>query len=255
MMISNVNCIDANSEQSLHREHHTSKKKSLSVVRDDVQLHKSAVSKQPAVIFVSLLVISLHAGLLILMLTPSSTEQQITLTTPTIAGVLIQMPSTETKKTPKKASYKKSKPAPKPLVRPKHTPVTKKAITLPPVEKKPPIPEIQETTRVNEDNVEVAQKPTPIVVPRIDATRRSNPTPIYPRTSLRRKETGKVILEVLVQVDGSVGEIRIKQSSGFKRLDKSAMKAVKRWRYIPAQQADQAIDYWYQQPIVFSLRK
>jgi periplasmic protein TonB len=146
-------------------------------------------------------------------------------------------------------------PKKKPAPTPKRIPAPKKAIALPPVEKKPPAPEAQETIDAVEDSVDVEQKPTPIVAPRVDATRRSNPAPVYPRGSLRRHEQGKVILEVLILADGSVGEVRIKQSSGFKRLDRSAMKAVKRWRYIPAQQGDKAIEYWYQQPIVFSLRK
>lgn len=64
-----------------------------------------------------------------------------------------------------------------------------------------------------------------------------------------------MILELLILADGSVGEVRIKQSSGYKRLDLSAVKAVKRWRYIPAKQSDKTIDYLYEQPIVFSLRK
>jgi len=248
-MISHVKCIDVKAEQSLHNLHHTNERESLSALREYTNFHQATALKQPAVIIVALLVISLHAGLLILMLSPSTLKQQSMLTTPMIAGVLIQTPAAEPVKAPKKVARNQPKPVSKRL------PVAKKAITLPPVKRKPPVPEVQETIETTEDNVENVQKPAPVVAPRVDATRKSNPAPVYPRTSLRRKETGKVILEVLIQIDGTVGEIRIKQSSGYKRLDRSAMKAVKRWRYIPAQQAGQAIDYWYQQPIVFSLRK
>lgn len=97
--------------------------------------------------------------------------------------------------------------------------------------------------------------PPPEEPPRVDAQHNSNPAPRYPRTSLRLKEEGTVILELLIQSDGKVGEVRIKNSSGFPRLDRAALKAVKRWRYIPAQQAGEFINFWYEQPVVFALRK
>ena len=64
-----------------------------------------------------------------------------------------------------------------------------------------------------------------------------------------------MILELLILPDGKVGEVRVKKSSGFKRLDKTAMKAVKRWRYLPAKRGDEAISYWYLQPLEFSLNQ
>ena len=247
MMQSSVKLKAVNSEHNSQERHSNEKTKRSTINRNDMQVHDALVVKQPAYIIIAL-VISLHAGLLILIL-QSSSVQQTTLATPTIAGVLIQMPSTELVRAPKK------KPAPVPKAKPKQLPAAKKAITLPLVVKQPPAPEVQKTIDTVEESIDVEQQPTPIVAPRVDATRRSNPSPVYPRGSLRRNEQGKVILEVLILDDGSVGEVRIKQSSGFKRLDRSAMKTVKRWRYIPAQQGDKAIEYWYQQPIVFSLRK
>ena len=62
-----------------------------------------------------------------------------------------------------------------------------------------------------------------------------------------------VVLEILIRADGSVGEIKLKASSGFKRLDEAAMNAVKRWRYQPATQGGIAIDFWYEQPVEFNL--
>lgn len=217
--------------------------KLITIKPDNGKLRELVSTNQPVMIMVTL-VISLHAGLLLLILN-SSSEQQTTITVPTITGVLIQAPSTEPVKMPKK------KPAPTP----KHRPVLKKAITLPAVEKKAPEPDVQQTIDQTEEPADIEPQAAPIVAPRVDATRRSNPAPVYPRGSLRRNEQGKVILQVLILADGSVGEIQVKQSSGFKRLDHSAIKAVKRWRYIPAQQGSKAIEYWYQQPIVFSLRK
>ena len=98
-------------------------------------------------------------------------------------------------------------------------------------------------------------QPDPITPPRADAGHLNNPAPVYPRTSLRLHEEGKVILTLLIRADGTVDEVTVKVSSGHPSLDKAALKAVKRWRYLPATQGGQAIDYRYEQPILFSLRK
>jgi protein TonB len=50
-----------------------------------------------------------------------------------------------------------------------------------------------------------------------------------------------------------VGEIKLKQSSGFERLDKAAMDAVRQWRYVPARRGDTPINYWYVQPFSWSI--
>ncbi|MDH5424604.1 MAG: energy transducer TonB [Gammaproteobacteria bacterium] len=235
-----------NSPDSQHAEH-DAQIKVMTLKPDSRQAQVQALSVAPVIIVLAI-VTALHAGLLVLIL-PSSSVQQATVSLPVIAGVLIQAPSSEIVKTPKK------KAAPAHIPKAKRIPAAKKTITRPPPAKKPAVSEVQQTTNVAEEAVEAEQQPAALVAPRIDATRQSNPAPVYPRASLRRHEQGKVILQVLILSDGSVGKVQIKQSSGFKRLDRSAIKAVKRWRYVPAQQGEQAVEYWYQQPIVFSLRQ
>ncbi len=95
--------------------------------------------------------------------------------------------------------------------------------------------------------------PSPVVPPRVDAAHLNNPAPVYPAPSRRLREEGRVLLDVHILPDGSVGQIRLRASSGHHRLDRAALDAVRRWRYVPARQGGQAIAYWYVQPIVFSL--
>lgn len=57
--------------------------------------------------------------------------------------------------------------------------------------------------------------------------------PKYPLESRRKREEGTVILSVLLALDGGVADIGIAQSSGFPRLDKAALDAVRRWRWSP----------------------
>jgi len=57
--------------------------------------------------------------------------------------------------------------------------------------------------------------------------------PRYPIESRRKREQGTVLLALTVGRDGCVENIRIARSSGFDRLDKAALDAVKRWRWRP----------------------
>jgi len=92
-----------------------------------------------------------------------------------------------------------------------------------------------------------------VTPPRIDASQLDNPAPVYPPAARRLREQGEVLLSVYILPDGSVGEIRLKRSSGHARLDRSALEAVKRWRYVPASRGGEPIPYWYVQPIAFVL--
>lgn len=93
----------------------------------------------------------------------------------------------------------------------------------------------------------------PVTPPRTDASHLNNPAPVYPPLSRRLGEQGHVLFDVYILPDGAVGEIRLKRSSGFARLDEAARLAVRQWRYVPARRGDEPIPYWYVQPVVFSL--
>ena len=62
-----------------------------------------------------------------------------------------------------------------------------------------------------------------------------------------------MLLDVYILPDGSVGQIRLRRSSGYPRLDEAALDAVRRWRYVPARRGDEPIPYWYVQPLHFEL--
>ena len=92
-----------------------------------------------------------------------------------------------------------------------------------------------------------------MVPPRSDASHLNNPAPVYPNVSRRLGEQGKVLFDVYILPDGTVGEIKLKRSSGYTRLDDAALAAVRAWRYVPARRGDTPIPYWYVQPITFAL--
>ena len=99
--------------------------------------------------------------------------------------------------------------------------------------------------------VPVAAAPS---VPRFDADYLNNPAPAYPPLSRRLHEEGKVVLRVFVEASGAAGTVEIRTSSGFERLDKSAVTAVSRWKFVPAKQGAEAVGAWVLVPIIFSLK-
>jgi protein TonB len=58
-------------------------------------------------------------------------------------------------------------------------------------------------------------------------------------------EQGDVLLDIRVERDGRVSEVRLKQSSGFDRLDRAAIDSVREWRFQPATVDGQPVAEWY----------
>ncbi|QCB36693.1 TonB family protein [Sphingobium sp. PAMC28499] len=65
--------------------------------------------------------------------------------------------------------------------------------------------------------------------------------PRYPNESRRKHEEGTVLLTVLVAIDGSVADISVARSSGFDRLDRAALSAVRRWKWSPTRRSGEAV--------------
>ena len=83
---------------------------------------------------------------------------------------------------------------------------------------------------------------------------RRNPPPRYPRLARKRKYQGVVLLEVFVKKDGSVGEIRLSKSSGYAILDRSAMKSVKKWEFVPGRRGNKIVEETVIVPVRFRLK-
>jgi len=83
----------------------------------------------------------------------------------------------------------------------------------------------------------------------------NNPPPDYPAFAQRQGWEGKVLLRVHVLANGKPDKVEIKQSSGRKTLDESALSAVRYWTFIPSKRGSTAIDGWATVPIEFKLAK
>jgi periplasmic protein TonB len=82
---------------------------------------------------------------------------------------------------------------------------------------------------------------------------RLNPPPPYPPAARQRHYQGTVLLEVLVDEGGKVGELRVARSSGHPLLDRAALNAVRHWRFEPGRRHGVNIAMWVQIPVRFVL--
>ncbi|OZA31642.1 MAG: hypothetical protein B7X82_15530 [Hydrogenophilales bacterium 17-64-65] len=66
---------------------------------------------------------------------------------------------------------------------------------------------------------------------------------------------GTVRLNILVNPDGSVAQLEVAKSSGYPRLDRSAIETVQSsWKFEPARQGGMPVAAWVIVPIQFTLR-
>lgn len=144
--------------------------------------------------------------------------------------------------------------APPPMEQPKPEKVVEKVepVVVTPVSivqtLAPPPPPIQVTTTppppmpvVAPASPKAAPAPTQAASTDLIEHRISGKAPGYPYESRRNKEQGTVSLRVIIGTDGRIVQISIAKSSGFDRLDKAALNAVKDWRWEPNPNGDGGI--------------
>jgi len=81
-----------------------------------------------------------------------------------------------------------------------------------------------------------------------------NTHPTYPLIARIRRFEGTVILSVEILTNGSVGILTIKKSSGYTVLDKSALEAVKTWKFEPGKKTGKPTIMWVDVPVKFVLK-
>lgn len=87
----------------------------------------------------------------------------------------------------------------------------------------------------------------------IQARLRESFRPEYPDHARRQNREGRVLLRVLVDDQGRSRQVEVHSSSGSDALDRSAVEAIKRWRFHPAHYGDQPVESWLRIPIEFRL--
>ena len=95
--------------------------------------------------------------------------------------------------------------------------------------------------------------PPRVELPSSDASYLNNPPPPYPPLSKRMGEQGRVMVRVHISADGIATRAEVQRSSGFPRLDETAVQTVLHWRYVPGKRAGVPEAMWYSVPISFVL--
>lgn len=82
---------------------------------------------------------------------------------------------------------------------------------------------------------------------------RVEPPVAVPRASRRQRESGTVLLRVVVDVQGLPRSVTLHRSSGFQRLDEQALGAMRRARFFPCTEGGQPVECESIAPIVYEL--
>lgn len=82
---------------------------------------------------------------------------------------------------------------------------------------------------------------------------REGPQPKYPAESSAAREHGTVYLIVEISAAGRPDSVKLERSSGFERLDRAAMEAVRRWRFNPAVRDGKPVPARVSLPVRFQL--
>jgi protein TonB len=77
-------------------------------------------------------------------------------------------------------------------------------------------------------------------------------TPVYPELARRARVSGIVVLEVTVDEEGTVTEVRVLR--GHPLLDEAAAAAVRQWRYSPTLLSGEPVPVVATVTVVFNLR-
>ena len=153
-------------------------------------------------------------------------------------------------------------PKPKPVVEPQIKPVERVTYVEPEPVDLPPLDDsnlgvyVPEPTPPGDFTIPGdVSPPAPVLVePRIDS-RRGLTEPTYPPAEIRQEHEGTVLVSLQILADGRVGEVKLARSSGFPKLDESAMREAKRWRFIPGTSDGTPQAMWKQVPITFRLNQ
>ncbi|WP_370690997.1 energy transducer TonB [Hydrogenophaga sp.] len=95
--------------------------------------------------------------------------------------------------------------------------------------------------------------PPRVELPSSSAEYLNNPRPPYPPLSKRLGEQGRVVVRVFIEANGTASKAEIRSSSGYDRLDQTALQTVLKWRYAPGKRNGVAEAMWFNVPISFVL--
>lgn len=95
--------------------------------------------------------------------------------------------------------------------------------------------------------------PAPKVIPASSVRYLVEPKTSVPLLSRRLRESGVVVLRIVVDAKGQLKEASIKKSSGFARLDQQALQDIRTARFAPYTENGQAIEWETSAPFAYEI--
>lgn len=188
-------------------------------------------------------ILALHAVALWGLMQIESFREAVKDAAPIMVGLITLAPPEPPKPPPPKPP--EIKPKPKPQMIAAETPAPA------PIEAPPPEPVVFEEPAPPPPG---EPAPLPVVPPNFVAAYLDNPAPRYPDSSKRLGEAGLVVLRVRVNTEGRPELVEIEKSCGFQRLDRAALDAVRKWKFVPAKQGEQPVAATVLVPLNFELK-
>jgi protein TonB len=201
--------------------------------------------------------LALHALALAVLLSYEPARKALLAAAPIMVDLIVPPRFEEPKIEPLKPKPPTEVPKPKPMARkPVERPIAPPVIAAPaeapsPVVVAPPAPAPAPPGPI--DAGPAGGGSGGLTQPIFNADYLDNPAPVYPGSSRRQGEQGRVMLRVLVNVAGTADDVQVRTSSGFPRLDESARETVRRWRFVPAKRGAEPVAAWVLIPISFRL--
>lgn len=164
--------------------------------------------------------------------------------------------------TPKAKPHARLKPIPEPRVLATPASPAPDAVAVPPPQEPlaPPVaapaPVVSVPAPVTAAAEPAAPAPAPKLLPDDAVQYLQAPLVVYPPLSLRRRETGLVVVRAYVGTEGgSARTVQVERSSGHPRLDQAAVAAVQHARFKPYAEGGRPVEGWALVPIRFELEK
>ncbi len=155
--------------------------------------------------------------------------------------------------TPKKTTLP---PAPQPLAISDPTPASNAPVVVP--SSPAPLPPTTAPVAASPAPPDPIASPPALLaskveLPRSDADYLNNPAPPYPPVSKRLGEQGRVMVRVFVSEEGLAQRAELRSSSGFERLDATAVATALRYRFRPGTRGGVPEAMWVNVPFDFNL--
>jgi periplasmic protein TonB len=157
---------------------------------------------------------------------------------------------------PKPQPRAKLQPAPQPPLLATPASPTPEVITVPPPQEAPAPDQPTAAIATAAAAAPAAPPPAPKLLPDDAVQYLQAPQLAYPPLSMRRRETGLVVVRAYVGTEGGTPRtVQVERSSGHARLDQAALSAVQQARFRPYAEKGQPVEGWALIPIRFELEK